>query len=408
MLSELYPRDHGRFTSLRLLGLHVEEFVVWLEAQGYPRLYICRRLSAMPRLDARLRRRGVRRITDLCVSELLRFAPRHARSDVYLSAVVRSLAGYLNGRGLLARCALTPSEQLVAAYRAHLDRVRGLAEKTLKLHSATAAGPLAFLDFDKEPLRLRNLSSPDVEAFVRGASARLCRESLQHAVAYLRSFLRFLAIRNEVRPGLDASIDTPRLYRGERLPRALPWETVQSFLRSIERSTHRGRRDYTMFLLIATYGLRVSEVAALRLDDIEWRGGRIRVPRPKTMTPLELPLTDEVGAALIDYLHHVRPGLPCREVFVRLRAPAGPIGPTTVSAAFGSAWARCGALSTPCQGPHTLRHSLAVHLLRQGTSLKAIGDLLGHRSAESTCVYLRLQVEDLRDAALDLPQEARV
>jgi len=407
MLSELYPLDHGRFTSLRLLGSHVEEFVVWLEAQGCPRLCICRRLSAMPRLDARLRRRGVRRLEGLCVSEVLRFAPRHSRNDVHLSAVVRSLARYLDGRGLLARRALTPSEQVVAVYRTHLERVRGLAKKTLKLHSATAAGLLAFLDFDKEPLRLRDLSSPDVEAFVRCAAARLCRESLQHTVAYLRSFLRFLAIRNEVPHGLDASIDTPRLYRGERLPRALAWETVQSFLGSIERSTHRGRRDFAMFLLIATYGLRVSEVAALRLDDIEWRGGRIRVPRPKTMTPLDLPLTDEVGAALIDYLHHVRPDLPCREVFVRLRAPAGPIGPTTISEAF-AAWVRRGALSTPCQGPHALRHSLAVHLLRQGTSLKAIGDLLGHRSAESTCVYLRLQVEDLRDAALALPQEARV
>jgi integrase len=222
----------------------------------------------------------------------------------------------------------------------------------------------------------------------------------------LRSFLRFLASRGKIARGLDSSIDTPRLYRGERLPRSLPWATVQAFLAAIDRSTPMGRRDYAMFLLIATYGLRTSEVAALRLDDIEWRARRLRVPRPKTKTPIVLPLTDEIGAALLDYLRHARPHLPHREVFLRVRAPAGPLAPTAVTEAF-QAWSRRGALPIPYQGPHCLRHSLAVHLLRQGTSLKAIGDLLGHRSAESTCVYLRLHVDDLRDAALDLPQEAR-
>lgn len=307
---------------------------------------------------------------------------------------------------MLARREATPSEELVAAYRLHLDRVRGLAAKTRRLHSATAAALLAFLDFDHEPMRLRALGSPEVEAFVRATAARLGRDSLQHTVAHLRSFLRFLASRDEVARGLDASIDTPRLYRGERLPRAIPWESVQVFLGAIDHSTPSGRRDHAMFLLIATYGLRASEVAALRLDDIDWRGGRLRVPRPKIRTPLELPLTDEVGAALFDYVRHVRPDLPCREVFVRLRAPLGPIGSTTVSEAFRSCTGRA-ALPIPNQGPHCLRHSLAVHLLRQGTSLKAIGDLLGHRSAESTCVYLRLHVDDLRDAALALPKGAR-
>ena len=406
MLAELCPRVHARFTSLRLLGPHVEGFVVWLDAQGCPRLHICRRLRALPRLDACLRRRGVRRLEDLGAADLLRFAPQRSQDDRALSGVVRSLVRYLHGRDLLVHRALMPSEVIVAAYRTHLERVRGLAEKTVKLHSATAAALLAHLDFDRNPVRLRDLASTEVEAFVRAAAARFCRESLQHTVAYLRSFLRFLASRNEVTRGLDASIDTPRLYRGERLPRALAWESVQSFLGAIDRTTSRGRRDHAMFLLIATYGLRTSEVAALRLDDIEWRAGRIRVPRPKTGTPLELPLTDEVGAALIDYLRHVRSDPPCREVFVRVRAPAGPLGPTAISEAFRT-WTLRGALPTPCQGPHCLRHSLAVHLLRQGTSLKAIGDLLGHRSPESTCVYLRLQVEDLRDAALALPQEAR-
>jgi integrase/recombinase XerD len=182
---------------------------------------------------------------------------------------------------------------------------------------------------------------------------------------------------------------------------------IRTFLAAIDRSTPKGRRDYAMFLLIATYGLRTCEVAALRLEHFEWRACRIRVPRPKVSTPIVLPMTDEVGAALLDYIQHARPDLAHREVFLQVRSPVRPITAKTVTNAF-QAWTRHGALPIPYLGPHCIRHSLAVHLLRQRTSLKAIGDLLGHRSAESTCVYLRLQVDDLRDAALDLPREVRL
>lgn len=158
-----------------------------------------------------------------------------------------------------------------------------------------------------------------------------------------------------IAPGLETAIDTPRTYRGERLPRSLSWETVQSFLAAIDRSTPMGRRDYAMFLLITTYGLRTSEVAALRLDDVEWRAGRLRVPRTKVATPIVLPLTTEVGAAMVEYLRRDRPRLSDREVFLRVRAPAGKLKPTAVTEAF-QAWTRRSGLSIPFQGPHCLRH----------------------------------------------------
>ena len=407
MLAEIFPRAHARFASLPLLGPHLDGFVIWLRSQGYPLLPIRLRIREMPRLDALLRRRRVHRLGILSRAQFLEFAPRDSQDDIILAATVRSLACYLDAYGLLTHPApTTPCEQMVAAYRGFLERVRGLAESTLVHHCFTASELLVFLGFDGNLAVLRRVDQRQIEAFVRASGTRLSRASLQHVVAHLRSFLRFLASRGEVARGLDSAIDTPRVYRGERLPRSLPWQTVQAFLVAIDRSTPMGRRDYAMFLLIATYGLRTSEVAALRLDDIEWRAGRLRVPRPKTKTPIVLPLTEEIGAALLDYLRHARPNLPHREVFLRVRAPAGPLAPTAVTEAF-QGWSRRGALSIPYQGPHCLRHSLAVHLLRRGTSLKAIGDLLGHRSAESTCVYLRLHVDDLRDAALDLPKEAR-
>jgi site-specific recombinase XerD len=404
MLVELYPRHHARFSSLKLLGPHVDGFVAWLQTQGYPRLPIRRRIRETPRVDASLRKRGIRHLEDLSRAQLLRLAPRDSQEDIYLAAVVRSLAQYLGKHGLLAPSLTTPQEELVTAYRVHLDQERGLAETTVAHHASTALELLTFLGYDRDSRVLKRLKSRQIEAFIKKVAPRFCRETLQHTVAHVRSFLRFLLNRGAIADGLDAAIDTPRVYRGERLPRSLSWETVQSFLAGIDRSTPMGRRDYAIFLLITTYGLRTSEIAALRLDDIEWRAKRLRVPRPKLKTPIVQPLTKEVGAAIIEYLKRDRPDLPYREVFLRFRAPAGPLAPTAVTEAF-QGWTRRAALPIPYQGPHCLRHSLAVHLLRQGTSLKAIGDLLGHRGAESTCVYLRLHVEDLRDAALEVPQE---
>lgn len=406
MTIALFPRLHARFSSLPLLGPHVDDFVVWLHAQGYPRLPIRRRLREMPRVDARLRRRGVRRLEDLSSARLLAIAPRDSRDDIYFAAAVRSLVQYLETRGVLAPPPATRSQLIVEDYRAHLDHVRGLAETTMVHHASTVSDLLVFLRYDADPGALRRLATKQIDAFLATVAPRICRESLQHTVAHIRSFLRFLVGRGEIAAGLDSAIDTPRVYRGERLPRSLPWETVQSFLAAIDRSTPRGRRDYAIFLLITTYGLRTSEVAALRLDDVEWRAGRLRVPRPKAKTPIILPLTKEVGAAIADYLRRDRPTLPHREVFLRVRAPAGPLLPTAITEAFQT-WTRRGRLAIPYQGPHCLRHSLAVHLLRRGTSLKTIGDLLGHRSSEATCVYLRLHVDDLRDAALDVPAEVR-
>lgn len=406
MLAKMFPRKHVLYRSLRLLGPHAEDFVVWLQAQGYPRLPIRLRLRELPRLDARMRRRGLRRLKDLSARQVLAFAPRGSQKDVYMSALVRSFVEFLRTRGSLAPPETTPCLELVATYRAHLQRVRGLADSTLQQHCATARDMLRFLEFDINPERLRHLSLKCIEAFLLEVGTRLCRASTQHTVAHLRSLLRFLASRGYIATSMDGSIDTPRMYRGELLPRALPWETVQRLLATIDRSTPLGRRDYAMFLIIATYGLRASEIAALRLDDIEWRAGRLRVARSKTRIPLILPLTEEVGAALIDYLRAGRPNVPCRQIFMRVRAPTGPLHPTGVGEAFQGAIRRS-AIPIRRQGPHCLRHSLAVHLLRQGAAIKTIGDLLGHRSIESTCVYLRLHVADLRDAALRLPLEAR-
>lgn len=140
----------------------------------------------------------------------------------------------------------------------------------------------------------------------------------------------------------------------------------------------------------------------MTLDDFVWHRGELRVPRRKVDGVLTQPLTDDAGTAVLDYVRHGRPTLPTRVLFLRMRPPAGLLKPTAVTEVFQTR-ARQSGLGIPFQDQHCLRHSLAVQLLREGVSLKAIGDVLGHRSLESTCLYLRLATEDLREVALDLP-----
>ena len=404
-LTDLYPRNHLRYSSLPVLGPCLEGFATWLSQQGYPRHRVRVHVRKSRLVDEILRTRGCHFLAAVTRDDL--HACRSARSpkDVELVAATRTLERYFDTRGLFpAPDPPNRSEALVHAYEVYLHEVRGLASSTIGDHVATASQLLNHLAYETDPGRLAGLKAIDLEIFVRDTGERLCRESTQHEIAHIRGFLRFLAAESLAPPGLDTQLDTPRLYRLERLPRSLPWNTVKAFLRAIDRGTALGRRDYAIFLLIATYGLRASEVVDLRLDDIEWRTSRLHVPRRKVATPLLLPLVDAVGDALVDYLRRGRPSLPYRAVFLRARAPTGTLKPTAVTEAF-QAWSRRSGLDIPYQGAHCLRHSYAIHLLRLGTPLKTIGDLLGHRSAESTCVYLRMAIDDLREVALPLPRK---
>jgi site-specific recombinase XerD len=320
---------------------------------------------------------------------------------------VRALLRFGQERSLLPATPLpvTRVETLAKIYGAALDDLRGLAPSTIHQHVTTAVQFLSHLDYEVAPECLAAIDASDVEAFVCVAGKRLSRPSLQHTVAQLRGFLRFLASSGRVRPGLDAQIDTPRVYRQEQLPRSLPWPTVRSLLHAIDRSTPQGLRDYTMLFLIATYGLRTCEVVALTLDAIDWRGRRLHVPQRKTGTPLVLPLTDAAGTVLLRYLRRGRPASHHRALFLRERAPAGVLKPTAITEVFQK-WVRRSGLAIPFHGPHCLRHSYAVALLRRGVGLKTLGDLLGHRTAESTCAYLRLALDDLREVALAVPGSA--
>ena len=402
MLVQLFPRMHRRYSSLPLLGPILGDFAGWLQNRGYPRVAVRRHVRAARRLEQRWSRRGVRSLRAIRPTDFGVCDAGHSQDDPDLAAVARVLKAFFEKRRLLSGESAQDRPEAIMGYERHLTSLRGLASSTIADHLATASEFLRFV-VDKNPgMSVRQLTPTELEEFVQHVTGRFSRASLQHVVAHLRSFLRWLAAHGEAPKGLDSQIDTPRVYRQEQLPRALRWETVRALLESIDRTTAIGRRDYAMLLLIATYGLRSSEIVALTLDDFAWHRGDLRVPRRKVDGALTLPLTDAAGDAVLKYVQHGRPSLPTRVVFLRVRPPAGVLKPTAVTEVF-QAHARRSGLAIPFQGAHCLRHSLAVQLLREGVSLKAIGDVLGHRTVESTCVYLRLAIEDLKDVPLSLP-----
>jgi integrase/recombinase XerD len=298
--------------------------------------------------------------------------------------------------------ALSPAEEKVTDFKAYLRETRGLTETTIQSHAGLLRGFLKFLRFDQDSDCLQRLHARQIEAFLRQSARTNNRFSLQHIVATLRAFLRWQHAQGLLSRPWHLQIDTPRVYRGEQLPRALPWDQIRALIQSIDGSDPFGRRDFTLLYLAAAYGLRSSELVHLSLDDIDWRGRTLRVAQPKTRQALQLPLTDEAANVLIDYLRKARPETPRRELFLRMRAPFIPLQPASVHDVLEHRIKASG-LNLPLFGTHVLRHSFATRLLHQGVSIKAIGDALGHRDVESTSVYLRLQMDDLREVALPMP-----
>jgi len=403
MLRSLLPKAHHKFFSLPLLGPIADGFDDWLAASGYTPGSREFSIRMLPHVDADLRRRipNAASLTHAtlhaCWRDLIKVFPRHA-------GTVRALGRYLTTVGMIAAgesdATAASTLTLSREYADQLRDVRGFTASTLSSHQRTAEGFL--LHLAEARTEAGCIRPSHIESYVAKAGKRLSRASLQHEVAALRGFLRFLSTDRRAPAGLDRQIDTPRLYRLEQLPRALPWETVRTLLQSIDRTSPMGLRDYAMFLLVATYGLRASEIVAISLEDIRWRQRILRIHQRKTSSPLELPLTNEVLSALVKHLKRTPPPAPYRRIFLRMRAPRGVLKPTAVTEAFQALVRRSG-LSIPYQGPHCLRHSYAVHLLNNGTPLKTIGDILGHRTAESTSVYLRLATGDLREVALRVP-----
>ncbi len=277
-----------------------------------------------------------------------------------------------------------------------------LRPSTLNLRIRELAIFLAFLR-TRDIQSLEQLQSADLTAFV-AFRPRLKPKTLSRIVSDVRSFLRFLTLRGVLHRDLTHVLPTIRVPRDAAIPAVWDPELVVRLLEVVDRSSPRGKRDYAILLLACRLGLRAGDIRALTLDAFNWEADLIEFTQSKTGTPLQLPLTEEVGEALIDYLKSGRPQTNYREVFLTLNPPFAPFAENNNLYHIVTYWRQLAGIqfrSPQHGGLHSLRHTLATQLLRAETPFHVISEILGHATTASTLIYAKADVEALRGAALD-------
>jgi integrase/recombinase XerD len=394
------------------LAAQVGAFATWASEQGYARYSRYRHVLLAACFSRWLGQQAIsiRRVSSEQPSRYLRSRARRVRLHRGDAAALTQFLGFLRRQGVvpaekIAPRRLTPVEQEAQAFDRYLRDERALA-------GATRVNYLPFIHafltdrFGHGPVTLSRLSAGDVVRFVQRQAPRLHLKRAKLLTTALRSFLRYTRYRGDVALDLAAAVPTVANWSMTSIPRAIPADAVRQLLASISRRTAMGRRDYAIVLLLARLGLRASEVAFLELDDIDWDAGQVSV-RGKGGQRTALPLPADVGEAIAAYLRHGRPRSTSRGVFLRSKAPIrGFLSQCAIGSIVRHALQR-GGIQAPTTGAHQFRHALATQMLRHGASLTEIGEVLRHRSPQTTAIYAKVDLEALRALALPWPGGVR-
>ena len=394
------------------LAAHVRPFAEAVRAQGYAERSIHRKVLLAACFSRWLKQRGVRLrgITSGHAARYLQYRGQRVRLHPGDPAALRHLMEFLRREGVVPAEKAptprsTPAERCAEAYEQYLRETRALT-------SATVVNYVPFIhDFLKSRfgagrVALSRLTAGDVLRFAQSQAQRLHLRRAKLMTTALRSFLQYARFRGDVTLDLAAAVPVVANWSMPSIPRAIAGDQVRRLLASIDRRTAMGRRDYAILLLLARLGLRSGEVAFLELDDVDWNAGKLRV-RGKGGLCNELPLPAEVGTAIAAYLRRGRPKSCCRRVFLRARAPIrGFRGASGVGSIVRHSLQRAG-VDAPTYGAHQFRHGLATEMLRQGSSLAEIGEVLGHRHPQTTKIYTKVDIKALRTLASPWPGGAR-
>jgi site-specific recombinase XerD len=395
------------------LDVHVDAYVHRLVERGYRPLSIRQYLSAVAHFSHWCGRRGIpiAEISERCVRQFIeqhlpncRCARRCLRLRGSVSAALRHLVEHLRAGGHTApRPSLTPSRFLseLSAFDDHLRRACGLTSLTRRQYQRHVSQFLEAV-FDRNPIEIASLSTPDVAAFMQHRTAGYKPTSIKAVTTALRRYFRFKAVQGEKTAQLVAVLPRPAIWRQSQLPQIATQGEISRLLDAYDRRTATGKRDYAIARCLMDLGLRRTEVARLKLEDVDWREGVLHVPaKGRRVDTLPLPVT--TGRAIVDYLRRGRPSTVRREIFVRHRPPRnGPADPDLVRNAIRCAAARCG-LRGRIRGTHILRHTVAGRLVQAGAPLKQIADLLRHRDLDTTTIYAKVDLPALRRVAMAWP-----
>lgn len=394
------------------LGVRIPAFAAWQSAQGYARYSIHVQVRLAAKFSDWLKQRGVRlrHLRSDHASRYLRCRSRRGCARAGDAAALGHLLQFLCHEGVIAAertsaPRFTAAERCAHAYAQYLRDTRGLASSTIVNYVPFIRGFLADR-FGDGPVRLSHLSARDIVRRVQAQAPRMNLKVAKLMTTALRSFLRYARYRGDVQLDLAAAVPVVANWSMPAIPRAIGADQVRQLLASIDRHTGTGRRDYAIVLLLARLGLRSGEVAVLELDDLDWDAGQLSI-RGKGGYRTSLPLPADVGEAIAAYLRHGRPSSTGRRVFLRSKAPVrGFLSQCAIGSIIRHALQRAG-IHAPTTGAHQFRHALATQMLLQGASLTEIGDVLRHRSLQTTTIYAKVDVQALRTLALPWPGGAR-
>ena len=389
------------------LAPHIASFAQSMSEQGYSSYSLQRQVRLASDFSRWLEQNGValRDLSSLHPGQYLRHRARKVRIGRGDAPALRYLMAFLRRVEAIPAdeepAATTPVECCVGQYEQYLREERALATATIVNYLPFIRELLTHRFGDAE-VQLGELRASDVIGFVQRRAHQLHIKRAKLMTTALRSFLQYARYRGDIILDLAAAIPPVANWSMTSIPRAIPDDQVHALLASVDRSTALGRRDYAILLLLARLGLRSSEVAFLELDDIDWTAGSLSVCA-KGGRRVELPLPADVGEAIVAYLQHGRPHSRSRRIFLRHKAPVrGFLSQCALGSVVHHAIERAG-IQAPTHGAHQFRHALATRMLRGGASLIEIGELLGHRSPETTKIYTKIDVEALRALALPWP-----
>jgi site-specific recombinase XerD len=393
------------------LGPYIDQIIGQFQGQDYARHSIRCKIRVIADFSRWLDKRhlGAGAVDAELVQRFVAHRKRTARSMLGDAATLRQMADLLRLEHVTEPAArssvLSERERVEEDFCRHLLQDLGLAPSTPTCYLRHVS---RFLQerFGDGSVRFDQLVCADITGFIRRHTRRYSHSRAQQVVTALRAFLRYLRLRGLIDIDLTACVPKVAHWSLAKLPAFLHLDQVNRVLKLCDRRSTIGRRDYAMLLLLARLGLRVGEVAALTLDEINWHDGVFTL-RGKGGRWAQMPLPRDVGEALVDYLENGRPPCTDRHLFVRLKAPRrGFRGANQISVIASRALARAG-INLPRAAGHIFRHALATEMLRQGASLSQIGILLRHQRPDTTRIYAKVDLVALRDLAMPWPGGAR-
>ena len=389
------------------IGAEIERYAGWLSERGYSTRTVRHRVPALVTFGEFARLRGASvpadlpaHVEDFVAMRVASFCHGREAAAEVRGPVEQMLAVVLPGFERTGRpCGELPFARAVPGFFGYLAEERGLRPESIVSYRHHLAHFEAYLG-RIGVVGLAELSPPILSAFVaERAGAGLAKTTVRTGCGVLRVFLRYAHRQGLLATDLSKAVEWPTAYQLSGIPRSISRAEVARVLGAVDRRTPCGKRDYAILLLLVTYGLRAREVAALTLDDIDWRRDRLAIPGRKAGHSTAFPLSAVVGEAVVDYLRHGRPSSGDRHVFFRAMAPLRPASRVAVSACAKHYLVKAG-IQVPRPGSHTLRHTCVQRLVDDGFGFKAIGDFIGHRSPASTAIYAKVAIEPLRQIAL--------